>query len=149
MAQLLKIWTKPAKRKQMRSHESIECIFEKGLQGCAGGKSKHRQVTILSLAAWNEAQEEIEQRLDPSSRRANLLVDELNFEDSKGKILTIGDLEIEITGETKPCAYMDELHEGLRAAMKPHWRGGATGKVLNSCTISIGDSVILQEKPHK
>ena len=43
----------------MRSHESIECIFEKGLQGCAGGKSKHRQVTILSLAAWNEAQEEL------------------------------------------------------------------------------------------
>jgi MOSC domain-containing protein YiiM len=146
VAKLLKIWTKPGKKQQMRSHESIECIVGKGLEGCAGGKSKHRQVTILSLAAWNEAQEETGQQLDPASRRANLLVDQIDFEDSKGKILTIGDLEIEITGETKPCAYMDELHEGLRDAMKPHWRGGATGKILNSCRITIGDSATIQNK---
>jgi len=41
---------------------------------------------------------------------------------------------------------MEELHEGLRNAMKPKWRGGATGKVLNSCTIKIGDSAFLQNQ---
>ena len=144
MARLLSIWTKPAKGEQMVSHESIECIIGEGLQGCAGGKAKHRQVTVLSLAAWDDAQEEIGQQLDPMFRRANLLVDQLDFEDSKGKILTIGDLKVEFTGETKPCAQMDGLYQGLRNAMKPKWRGGATGKVLNSCTITIGDSALLQ-----
>ena len=76
MAQLLNIWTKPAKGEQMVSHESIECITGEGLQGCVGGKADHRQVTILSLAAWNEAQQEIGEQMDPIYRRANLLVDE-------------------------------------------------------------------------
>ena len=146
MAQLLNIWTKPAKGEQMVSHESIECITGEGLQGCVGGKTDHRQVTILSLAAWNEAQHEIGEQMDPIHRRANLLVDDIDFENSKEKILVIGDLTIELTGETKPCAQMEELHEGLRNAMKPKWRGGATGKVLNSCTIKIGDSAFLQNQ---
>ena len=146
MAQLLNIWTKPAKGEQMVSHESIECLTGEGLQGCVGGKADHRQVTILSLAAWNEAQHEIGEQMDPIHRRANLLVDDIDFENSKEKILVIGDLTIELTGETKPCAQMEELHEGLRNAMKPKWRGGATGKVLNSCTIKIGDSAFLQNQ---
>lgn len=146
MAQLLNIWTKPAKGGQMVSHESIECITGEGLQGCVGGKADHRQVTILSLAAWNEAQQEIGEQMEPIYRRANLLVDDIDFENSKEKILVIGDLTIELTGETKPCAQMEELHEGLRTAMKPKWRGGATGKVLNSCTIKIGDSAFLQNQ---
>ena len=146
MAQLLNIWTKPAKGEQMTSHQSIECIMGEGLNGCAGGKAEHRQVTILSLAAWNDAQQEIGEQMDPIYRRANLLVDDIDFENTKEKILTIGDLKIELTGETKPCALMDELHEGLRNAMKPKWRGGATGKVLNSCTIKIGDSAFLQNQ---
>ena len=146
MAQLLNIWTKPAKGEQMVSHESIECIMGEGLQGCVGGKANHRQVTILSLAAWNEAQQEIGEQMDPIYRRANLLVDDINFENTKKKILVIGDLTIELTGETKPCAQMEELHTGLRTAMKPKWRGGATGKVLNSCTITIGDSAFLQNQ---
>ena len=146
MAQLLNIWTKPAKGGQMVSHESIECMMGEGLNGCAGGKAEHRQVTILSLAAWNDAQQEIGEQLDPIYRRANLLVDDINFENTKEKILVIGDLTIELTGETKPCAQMEELHTGLRTAMKPKWRGGATGKVLNSCTITIGDSAFLQNQ---
>ncbi len=146
MAQLLNIWTKPAKGEQMVSHESIECLTGEGLQGCVGGKADHRQVTILSLAAWNEAQQEIGEQMDPIHRRANLLVDDIDFENSKEKILVIGDLTIELTGETKPCAQMEELHDGLRNAMKPKWRGGATGKVLNSCTIKIGDSAFLQNQ---
>ena len=146
MAQLLNIWTKPAKGERMVSHESIECLTGEGLQGCVGGKTDHRQVTILSLAAWNEAQQEIGEQMDPIYRRANLLVDDIDFENSKEKILVIGDLTIELTGETKPCAQMEELHEGLRNAMKPKWRGGATGKVLNSCTIKIGDSASLQNQ---
>ena len=85
MAQLLNIWTKPAKGEQMVSHESIECIMGEGLQGCVGGKANHRQVTILSLAAWNEAQQEIGEQMDPIYRRANLLVDDINFENTKGK----------------------------------------------------------------
>ena len=141
MGFLLKIWTKPGASQQMESHESIESITGKGLSGCVGGKSKTRQVTVLSLKAWNEAQKTIGQQLDPINRRANFLVDEIDLENTKGMILLVGDLKIEITGETKPCVQMEKLHEGLREALKSHWRGGVTGKVLNSCCVNLGDQV--------
>ena len=141
MTYLLKIWTKSGRKHHMDSHESIESITGKGLAGCVGGKSKNRQITVLSLKAWSEAQEEIGQQLGPVNRRANFLVDEIDLENSKGKILLVGDLKIEITGETKPCAQMDKLHQGLREALKPHWRGGVTGKILNSCRVTVGDQV--------
>ena len=141
MAYLLKIWTKSGTKHYMDSHESIESITGKGLAGCVGVKSKNRQITVLSLKAWSKAQEEIDQQLGPVNRRANFLVDEIDLENSKGKILLVGDLKIEITGETKPCAQMDKLHQGLREALKPHWRGGVTGKILNSCRVTVGDQV--------
>ena len=84
MGYLLKIWTKPGASQQMESHESIESITGKGLSGCVGGKSKTRQVTVLSLKAWNEAQKTIGQQLDPINRRANFLVDEIDLENTKG-----------------------------------------------------------------
>ena len=81
----------------------LNASWGKDFKGVLVGKVNHRQVTILSLAAWNEAQQEIGQQMDPIFRRANLLVDDINFENTKGNILTIGDLKIELTGETKPC----------------------------------------------
>jgi MOSC domain-containing protein YiiM len=68
-------------------------------------------------------------------------VNGVKLEESIGKILQIGELRIEVTGETAPCKLMDEVSEGLRDALKPEWRGGVTGIVINNCSVKRGDSV--------
>ena len=57
----------------------------------------------------------------------------------------VGDLRIQIHGETRPCGRMDEACEGLMNALDPHWSGGAHGSVVNDATISVGDEVRWEE----
>lgn len=44
-------------------------------------------------------------------------------------------------GETRPCEQMEEAYGGLRAAMQPHWGGGAYGEVVRGGVIRVGDEV--------
>jgi hypothetical protein len=38
---------------------------------------------------------------------------------------------------------MDEAQLGLRAALKPEWRGGVSCRVVEGATIRVGDRVEL------
>ncbi|MND00780.1 hypothetical protein D3C83_195110 [compost metagenome] len=61
---------------------------------------------------------------------------------NEGARVQIGDsLVVEITGECDPCERMDALHEGLRAALTPDWRGGFLGRVVADGEIAIGDEI--------
>ena len=108
-----------------------------GLVGNAnqGGR---RQVTLIDQEAWNEAAAEVGTVLDPSGRRANLLISGLRLEGTRGRRLRIGAAVLEINGETRPCERMDEVHPGLRTALQPSWRGGVFAAVLNDSEIEVG-----------
>ena len=73
-------------------------------------------------------------------RRANLLVEGVPTPHEGGH-LVIGDLTLEVTEETRPCQVMEAAHSGLRAALKPAWRGGVCCRVVRSGRIRIGDEV--------
>jgi MOSC domain-containing protein YiiM len=60
-----------------------------------------------------------------------------------GQVLSIGDLRLEITGETDPCERMTEACPGLREALTPGWRGGVCCRVLSGSEIRIHDPVTL------
>jgi MOSC domain-containing protein YiiM len=134
------IWLKRARRGVMDARERAELKANRGLVGNTdqGGK---RQVSIIAQESWDRLMAETGAQLDPSTRRANLMVSGIDLAQSRGKILQIGPVRISIYGETKPCERMDEAHLGLRQAMRANWGGGAFGQVLDDGEIAVGDVV--------
>ena len=134
------IWLKRARRGVMDRQQRATLKTNLGLVGNTdqGGK---RQVSLIDQATWERLMQETGATLEPSARRANLLVSGVDLAESRGKILQIGAVRISIYGETKPCERMDEAHPGLQAAMRPNWGGGAFGQVLDDGEIVIGDTV--------
>ena len=114
----------------------------RGIVGNAnqGGK---RQVTIVSSKNWEDVTAPLGATPDPRLRRANLLVSDVHFVDSRGKILKIGKVRIRIYGETRPCEQMEAAVPGLQKAMSVPWGGGAFGEVLDDGEIAVGDAVTL------
>jgi MOSC domain-containing protein YiiM len=138
--QLKAIWIKRMKLGPMDPVQEATLAVDRGIVDNAnqGGR---RQVTIIEEEVWQQLMGELNSSLDPSVRRANLMVRGIDLKESRGKIIRIGDCRIEIFGETKPCERMDEALPGLKDAMYPQWRGGAFGKVLDSGVIRVGDQV--------
>jgi MOSC domain-containing protein YiiM len=134
------IWLKRARRGPMDFCEHATLVAGRGLSGNAelGGK---RQVTIISLERWQELMQEVGGDLDPSARRANLMVSGIELVNSRKRILKIGDCRLLIHGETRPCERMEEAWRGLQAAMRHRWGGGVFAEVLAGGEIKIGDQV--------
>ena len=64
-----------------------------------------------------------------------------------GARLTIGELVLEVTQETRPCSLMEQAHAGLKAAMTPAWRGGVCCRVVSGGTVRLGDLVSIELSP--
>ena len=75
------------------------------------------------------------------TRRANLLVDGIRLADLIGQCTRVGEVELTINAETKPCGYMDELHPGLKDALSPDCRAGVYGRVTKAGEVKVGDRV--------
>jgi MOSC domain-containing protein YiiM len=140
MGSVVTIWLKRFKRGPMDRVMFAEAVAGRGLAGNAnqGGK---RQITIIDETRWREAQEEVGVDVDPSARRANVMLRGIDLEGQRGRSLRIGQAVIRIYNETRPCERMDEAHDGLRDALKPRWRAGAYGEIVEGGIIQVGDSV--------
>jgi MOSC domain-containing protein YiiM len=126
----------------MQVIDSAQITVANGILGDFRGTQQERQITILSESAWRKACAEIDADLPWTTRRANLLVDEIEFNASYvGKTVRIGDVELMVTRETNPCSLMDAQHQGLTAALTPDWRGGICCKVIKPGDIKIGDQI--------
>ncbi len=145
MAKLIGIATHETSRGPITQHEMIHVSKAAGLEGdYRGAMNRNTQVTLLSLKSWQQACSEVNAQLDWKERRANLLIDDIDFNESMiGDQIQIGQILLEITCETDPCARMDQLHDGLKQALTPDWRGGARCKVLREGSIRVGDRVQL------
>jgi len=135
-----RIWIKEIRGRPMTAVEEARALTEQGFDGSVGATSA-RQITVLAAEAWAEVEATLGRPVDPALRRANLLVVGIDLAGTTGQVLRVGDLRLEITGETKPCYQMDTVLDGLRAALEPDWRGGAHGVVLDNATVRVGDPV--------
>ena len=138
MGTIASIWIKRFKRGPMDSVASAQLVAGRGIVGNAnqGGK---RQITLIDEAAWRAATEAAGADVDPSKRRANVMLRGIDLERSNGLFLRLGECLVRIYNETRPCERMDEAHPGLRDALRPHWRGGAFGEIVEGGSIRVGD----------
>jgi len=129
-------------RVAMQTIDSAQISIANGILGDFRGTQLNRQITILSESAWSKACAQLDADLPWTLRRANLLVDDVEFDASfVGKSVSIGDVELLVTQETNPCSLMDAQHQGLTTALTPEWRGGICCKVVKPGEIKTGDRV--------
>jgi MOSC domain-containing protein YiiM len=142
MSSIKAIAIKNRSRVAMQSIDSAQISVNSGILGDFRGPQKDRQITILSEDAWQKACREIDVELPWTTRRANLLVDGVEFDESyTNRRVRIGEVELVVTRETNPCSLMDAQQAGLTAALTPDWRGGICCNVVKPGTVKLGDQV--------
>jgi len=132
-------------RGELEPIEVANISVEKGIEGDARGVLKNAQITILSQEAWEAAMADLNptREVSWSERRANIFVDGMEFNETTGARVSIGEVELEVMSETDPCNMMDEAYPGLREALTPGWRGGCRTRVLKGGTIKLGDTITM------
>ena len=145
MGRLVGIARREEKRAPMETLESAEVSEDTGVANDFRGKPGKRTVTVISARAWHAACAELGQDIPWTTRRANLIVDDIDLPRTEGPIIEIGEVRLKVAMEVDPCFRMDEQVEGLKAALTPDWRGGVGCTVLQGGSISIGDAVTVVE----
>lgn len=142
MAKLLKIFLRPSSRTPVREVAEALAVTGVGLEGdhAHGGK---RQVTLLTREGWEEACAALGAgALSPGGRRANLIVEGVDLAALMGGgRLKVGEVELQVARETKPCQLMDDVHLGLMDALKPRVRAGVYAEIVVGGAVRQGDRV--------
>jgi MOSC domain-containing protein YiiM len=141
---LIAIAVRAKSRAPMVEVDQATITSERGVAGDFRGTPGSRQVTLLSAADWNAACEVLGEQLPWTVRRANLLVEGLALCDTTDAIIRIGEVVLQVSGETKPCSRMDEAAPGLRRALTPRWRGGVCCRIISGGKVAPGAAVTLE-----
>lgn len=143
MGEIEAIWIKRFKGGPMDAVSEAEMIPRKGLVGNAdqGGR---RQVTIIDAEAWDWVMQELEVKIHPAQRRANIMVRGVNLANSRKRILRLGECRVRIFFEAKPCERMDEVYFGLKDALNKQWRGGVCAEVITGGRVQVKDHAFSQ-----
>ncbi len=127
-------------KREMREVGEAACSVDGGLEGDPAS-SVDRGITLLSSQQWRQVTAELGVDLPWWTRRANVLIECDGLGALIGQTVRIGAVEVRVVDETQPCGLMDKLHPGLRAALKPDYRGGVHGRVVTGGVIRVGDAV--------
>ena len=139
---VLALALRPIKSTAMALCDTLTLSPDEGVIG-DHGTSQRRQVTILDIASWNAACGEVDTSLPWTSRRANILVEDIDLQSLAGQTIRIGTALAKVMGEVVPCHVMDTAHPGLKDAMKSEWRGGVFAQIIQTGSVTIDDKITL------
>jgi MOSC domain-containing protein YiiM len=145
-ARLLGIAVRPAPGATPQELSEAVIDITTGIAGDHRRTPGARQVTVLTREGWEAACREVDAELPWTTRRANLFIDGVDLSRTRGAQLQIGEVVLEITGETRPCGFMENAQAGLRQALGLDWRGGVTCQVIAGGAVRVGDPVVLAEQ---
>ena len=143
MGRLAAMARKPGRGVAMEEITQARITAAAGMEGDPLGQPGPRQVTVVAKEDWAAACAELGADVPWTLRRANLLVEGVELPRTPGARLNIGDVVLEVSGETAPCERMDEGQMGLRAALAPEWRAGCSCRVVAGGDVSVGDPVAV------
>ena len=129
----------------MQERDSIEAVTGGGIEGDVPSPPD-RGITLLSNRQWQEVVDELGVDDYPwHTRRANVLVDCDRLGYLLDQTIEIGDVVVQIKGETDPCHIMEGIHPRLKEALTPELRGGVYGRVLQGGSITMGATVKVHD----
>lgn len=137
---VLRMWVRPAMDAPTAERTALTLVPGQGVDGdhAFGGR---RHVTIVFQDDWAAALREHGRDVDPSARRANVLVSGGNGQRFVGQTIRLGGAVVEVKGIVNPCPVMDKASDGLQAALAPDGRGGVWGRVVEGTTLRPGDEL--------
>ena len=147
MSTVTHIFLRSAKRQEVVGVQSAVAIAGQGIEGdhSQGGQ---RQVTMMSLEAFESAAQSLGQDLSPGVRRANIVITGLDVYATISKTIEIGQVVIDVKDYNPPCGEMDRACRGLKIALDVDHRAGVFGVFKNSGEITVGAEVSIIEPDH-
>jgi MOSC domain-containing protein YiiM len=143
-ARILALALRPTAKAAMQEVSQARATAGGGLEGDVS-TSADRGITLLDEEKWNQVTCELGTEIPWHTRRANVLVQGIELAQLIGKTVCLGEVEVAVKAETKPCGLMDEIHPGLRAVLEPQCRGGVYGRIVVGGTIRVGDPVSVTD----
>lgn len=126
---ILKLWLRRVEGGPVEEQEVLRLHAGKGVVGDhTYGRMRH--VTFLCVEDWETAGASLGVHPDPSLRRANVLLSGGNAGQLLKRRVRIGDVVVEIKGETAPCPVMEKAAVGMREALQQDTRAGVWARVL-------------------
>lgn len=144
-AQVVGIWTAPAKGAPMVAHEEIVAVAGHGLVGDRKAgltDTPGRQLTLVTQEALDALLDQHGIALAPGGTRRNLVTRGVDLNDLVEQRFLVGKVELEGVRLCHPCQYLEQLHEvpGLRKALDGY--GGLRADVVTGGTIRVGDEIV-------
>lgn len=134
--------------RQVGEHDYMEELFaaevstSDGLEGDFSVLCRDGEIAVLSKESWVKACHETDIELPWLSHGAHLLIKGFEFLPTDiGRLLRIGDVELEIAREHAPFASLEAQAPVLYEALLTGWRGGVVCRILRSGNIQTGDNV--------
>jgi MOSC domain-containing protein YiiM len=126
----------------MRSVERVEVETARGIVGDRYHGSKHRQVSVQSQDALDEATELYGADVPAHLTRRNITVSDGVVPRQPGALIRIGPVLLEVVRVAAPCKLLDDtIGPGAQHALRH--RGGSICRVLEGGPVVVGDTVDL------
>lgn len=145
VGKVLKLAVRTGRHAPMREIESVRATADGGLAGDVESEPD-RGITLLASEQWAAATRELNVELPWYTRRANVLVEGGSMAAWVGSLVSIGEIQVRIMTESRPCGLMDRFHDGLRAALTPEYRGGVCGHIVKGGVLRVGDLIQIERQ---